>query len=72
MTMRRQIILLATLATVAFATVDAVAQNPSIAAHKADIEDMLDRGRWGEAYAAISALAEEVDPVANQIGRAHV
>lgn len=66
MTMRRQIILLATLATVAFAAVDAVAQNPSIAARKADIEDMLDRGRWGEAYAAITALAEDVDPVTNR------
>lgn len=66
MTMRRQIILLATLATVVFATVDAVAQKPSIAARKADIEDMLDRGRWGEAYAAISALAEDVDPVTNR------
>ena len=66
MTMRRQIILLLTLATVAFATVDAVAQNPGIAARKADIEDMLDRGRWGEAYAAMTALSKDVNPVTNR------
>ena len=66
MTMRRQIILLVTLATVAFAAVDAMAQQPSIAARKAEIEDMLDRGRWGEAYAALAALADDVDPITNR------
>lgn len=54
-----------TFAVAALASVDAVAQSPDIAARRAEIEDMLDRGRWGEAYAALSALECDVDHFVN-------
>ena len=54
-----------TFAVAALASVDAVAQSPDIAARRAEIEDLLDRGRWGEAYAALSALECDVDHFVN-------
>ena len=45
---------------------EATAQNPDIAVRKAQIEDMLDRGRWGEAYEALVAIERDIDPIANR------
>ena len=64
--MQRKIILLVTLAVVAFTAVEAVAQSPKIATRKAEIEDMLERGRWGEAYAALVALESNINPITNR------
>ena len=61
--MRRQIISFVALVG-AMATVgDVMAQDPGVAARRVEIEDMLERGRWGEAYEALSALEDDVDPI---------
>ena len=63
MYMRRQIISFVALVG-AMATVgDVMAQDPGVAARRVEIEDMLERGRWGEAYEALSALEGDVDPM---------
>ena len=61
--MRRQIISFLVLASAVFTAADAVAQGPDIAERRADIEDMLDRGRWGEAYEALSELEGDINPI---------
>lgn len=66
MSMQRKIILLVALAAVVFTSVDAMAQHPRVDARKAEIMDMLDRGRWGEAYDALVALECDVDKVGNR------
>lgn len=63
MSMRRKIISFLVLAGAMLTATDAVAQNPDIAGRRADIEEMLERGRWGEAYEALSALQSDVDPI---------
>jgi TolA-binding protein len=61
--MRRQIISFVALVG-AIATVgDVMAQDPGVAVRRTEIEDMLERNRWGEAYEALSALERDVDPM---------
>lgn len=66
MVMRRKIIHLVLLAIASLSAADAEAQRPNIDGRKDEIVDMLDRGRWGEAYSSLVALEQEVDPVANR------
>jgi TolA-binding protein len=40
-----------------------MAQDPGVAVRRTEIEDMLERNRWGEAYEALSALERDVDPM---------
>ena len=59
--MRRKIISFLALTGVMLTAADAAAQSPDFAVQRAEIEDMLERGRWGEAYEALSALECNVD-----------
>ena len=63
MSMRRKIISFLALAGAMLTAAESVAQSPDIAGRRAEIEDMLERGRWGEAYEALSALQGDVDPI---------
>ena len=61
MSMRRQIIsFLVLVGTIATAG-NVVAQEPSVASRRAEIEAMLERCRWGEAYDALVALEGDID-----------
>lgn len=66
MTMRRKIIHLTTLAIAMLSASGAMAQSPDIESRKAEIIDMLDRGRWGEAYSFLVALEQGIDPVTSR------
>lgn len=61
--MRRQIISFVALVGAMVTVGDVMAQDPGVAARRVEIEDMLERGRWGEAYEALSALEGDVDPI---------
>ena len=63
MYMRRQIISFVALVGAMVTVGDVMAQDPGVAARRVEIEDMLERGRWGEAYEALSALEGDVDPI---------
>ena len=63
MCMRRQIISFVALVGAMVTVGDVMAQDPGVAARRVEIEDMLERGRWGEAYEALSALEGDVDPI---------
>ncbi|MBO5018548.1 MAG: tetratricopeptide repeat protein [Alistipes sp.] len=65
--MRRQIISFLALFILAATSVDAMAQGPDIAGRKAEIEDMLTRGRWGEAHEALVALERDINPIDNRL-----
>lgn len=65
--MRRQIISFLALFILAATSVDAMAQDPDIAGRKAEIEDMLTRGRWGEAHEALVALERDINPIDNRL-----
>lgn len=65
--MRRQIISFLALFILAATSVDAMAQGPNIAGRKAEIEDMLTRGRWGEAHEALVALERDINPIDNRL-----
>ena len=65
--MRRQIISFLALFILAATSVDAMAQDPNIAGRKAEIEDMLTRGRWGEAHEALVALERDINPIDNRL-----
>ena len=67
MSMRRQIISFLALFILAATSVDAMAQDPDIAGRKAEIEDMLTRGRWGEAHEALVALERDINPIDNRL-----
>ena len=61
--MRRKIIsFLVFVGTIATAG-NVVAQDPGIAGRRTEIESMLERGRWGEAYDALVALEREINPM---------
>lgn len=62
--MRRKIISFIALAGAMLTASDAMAQSPDVARRRVEIEDMLERGRWGEAYDALVELQRDVDPVA--------
>ena len=59
--MRRQIISFVALVGAMVTVGDVMAQDPGVAARRTEIEDMLERGRWGEAYEALTALEGDVD-----------
>lgn len=59
--MRRQIISFVALVGAMVTVGDVMAQDPGVAARRTEIEDMLERGRWGEAYEALTALEDDVD-----------
>lgn len=65
--MRRQIISFLALFILAATSVEVVAQGPDIAGRKAEIEDMLTRGRWGEAHEALVALERDINPIDNRL-----
>lgn len=65
--MRRQIISFLALFILAATSVEVVAQDPDIAGRKAEIEDMLTRGRWGEAHEALVALERDINPIDNRL-----
>lgn len=65
--MRRQIISFLALFILAATSVDAMAQDPDIEGRKAEIEDMLTRGRWGEAHEALVALERDINPIDNRL-----
>lgn len=65
--MRRQIISFLALFILTATSVEVVAQSHDIAARKAEIEDMLTRGRWGEAHQALVALERDINPVDNRL-----
>ena len=61
--MRRKIIsFLVFVGTIATAG-NVVAQDPGVAGRRTEIESMLERGRWGEAYDALVALEREINPI---------
>lgn len=63
MSMRRKIIsFLVFVGTIATAG-NVVAQDPGVAGRRTEIESMLERGRWGEAYDALVALEREINPI---------
>ena len=61
--MRRKIISFITLVAIASVATEAMAQRPDFAERKVEIEDMLERGRWGEAYATLAVLERDIDPI---------
>lgn len=65
--MRRQIISFLALFILAATSVEVVAQGPDIAGRKTEIEDMLTRGRWGEAHEALVALERDINPIDNRL-----
>lgn len=67
MSMRRQIISFFTLFILVATAAEVQAQVPNIEGRKAEIEDMLIRGRWGEAYEALVALEESIDPTTHRL-----
>lgn len=67
MSMRRQIISFLALFILTATSVEVVAQGPDIAGRKAEIEDMLTRGRWGEAHQALVALERDINPIDNRL-----
>ena len=65
--MRRQIISIFVLFILVAMSTEVKAQGPDIEGRKAEIEDMLTRGRWGEAHEALEALARDIDPITNRL-----
>jgi TolA-binding protein len=67
--MRRKIVTIISLAVMAAMATNVVAQNPDMRHRVADVEDMLERGRWGDAQELLLVMEKDVDPIAHALDR---